>query len=108
MRRNLYVFLISLCVWIYLFPFAYSAAADDTMIPVLGPGWDALIRSSPWAVIVALVCKWFMAHIDAKDKLYVDLASRKDEQLMSVIAHCREDHNQILQQLTDLFTRGRP
>jgi hypothetical protein len=97
-----YAFLVGLLFWLFL-PYAQASdAVNSVPVNVVNPlvGWEAQVKDFGSLAIVVLVVRWFMGHIEAKDKAFLEAISAfmlalkvKDDKYTELANACRSEHH---------------
>lgn len=55
------------------------------------PSWEAIVGNSPVIIVLALVIRWFMAHVENKDKALFEIIGRKDQEFTQLAKDCHAE-----------------
>lgn len=95
MRRQLFpLTIISLLVWLSMITLLNADTNATLPMTTPLPQWESLLATSPFAVITGIIVKWFMNHIDSKDKTFLDALAKKDADFARLAEQC---HAQLQQ-----------
>jgi hypothetical protein len=93
-----YALAIGFLLWEGFVRLTFGDIADSVPVKVVNPfiGWETQVKDFGSLTLVVLIVKWFMKHIEAKDKAFVDMVSS-----------CRAEHARLTEIFMKHLTEGK-
>lgn len=83
--------------------FVGFAGADTLTDLPTNEGIRRLLEQSPWAVVIFMIVKWFMSHIDTMKREFLATLEKKDAAFTALADECHKQFERQFAELMALF-----
>lgn len=98
-RSWLFSFAIALLLWVAI---VTAAESNGTTVNVpFDSSWGALFSNASVVGVLGLVVKWFMSHVEGKDRAFVEMVTRKETAYEALANACNKSHEESAARLLD-------